>query len=139
MHHLILPAAVLAAPEIAIVTRLLRSSMLAELKKDYVTFARAKGLSETRVVFGHALRNALVPAITAAGMQIGWMLAATVLVESIFSRVGIGAYAVNAVLQSDVQAIVAVVLVVAAVFVFVNFVVDLLYFWLNPKLQAASL
>jgi ABC-type dipeptide/oligopeptide/nickel transport system permease component len=135
--HLILPAIALAVSFMAIIARTVRSSMLSVLERDYITLARAKGLTERRVLSHHAMRNALLPATTIVGMQFGWMLGSTVLVETIFGRAGLGAYAVNAVLQSDLLAVVGVVLVVGLFFVLANLVVDLLYVRLNPRLRLA--
>lgn len=133
--HLVLPAITLAAAFVAVVMRTVRSSMIGALDRDYVTLARAKGLSEARIVVRHALRNALLPSITIIGMQFGWMMGSTVLVENIYGRTGIGSYAVTAVLQSDLFAVVAVVLVIGVIFVLANFAVDLAYMWLNPRLR----
>lgn len=135
MAHLILPALTLAAAFIAVVTRTVRSSMLGVLESDYITLARATGASEWRVVIRHGLRNALLPTTTILGMQLGWMLGATVLVESTFSRTGIGAYMVTAVLQDDLYAVTGSILVIGVVFVIANFLVDLLQLWLNPRLR----
>ncbi|MDR1798373.1 MAG: ABC transporter permease, partial [Bifidobacteriaceae bacterium] len=93
--HIALPAVTLATPFIAVIARTVRSSMITALDSDYVMLARSTGASEPRVVIRHALRNALIPAVTILGMQLGWMLGATVLVESTFSRTGIGAYMVS--------------------------------------------
>jgi peptide/nickel transport system permease protein len=136
--HLILPAITLAAAFIAVITRTVRSSMLGALDRDYITLARSKGLTESRVVGRHALRNAMVPTVTIIGMQFGWMMSSTVLVEAIYGRPGIGSYAVNAVLQSDIWAVVAVVLVVGICFVVANFIVDLVQMWLNPRLRTEA-
>jgi peptide/nickel transport system permease protein len=135
--HLVLPAVSLALSFMAIIARTVRSSMLGALERDYVTLARAKGLSEARVITRHALRNAMLPATTIVGMQFGWMLGSTVLVGTIYGRPGLGAYAVTAVLQSDLLAVVGVVLVVGAFFVVANLLVDLLYVRLNPRLRTA--
>jgi ABC-type dipeptide/oligopeptide/nickel transport system permease component len=133
--HLVLPAITLAASFVAVVARTVRSSMLTALSSDYIALARATGASELRVVVLHGLRNALVPASTILGMQLGWMLGSTVLVESIFGRTGIGAYAVNAVLQNDLYAVIGTVLVIGVVFVLANIAVDLVQLWLNPRLR----
>jgi ABC-type dipeptide/oligopeptide/nickel transport system permease component len=135
LRHLALPALTLAAAYIAVVTRTLRSTMIGALDADYITLARATGASEWRVVLSHGLRNALVPTSTILGMQLGWMLGSTVLVESIFGRVGVGAYSVTAVLQNDLYAVIGAVLVIGVVFILANFVVDLLQLWLNPRLR----
>ncbi|MEY9212824.1 ABC transporter permease [Thermobifida halotolerans] len=135
LRHLVLPAVTLAASYIAVVTRTLRSTMISALDADYITLARATGASEWRVVVSHGLRNALVPTSTILGMQLGWMLGSTVLVESIFGRTGIGAYSVTAVLQNDLYAVIGAVLVIGVVFVAANFAVDLVQLWLNPRLR----
>ena len=90
---------------------------------------------EKKVILKHALRNALVPTVTILGMQIGWMMGATVLVEEIFGRPGIGKYAVKAVTQSDIHAIVGVVLIVGVIFIISNLIVDIIHFFLNPRLR----
>ncbi|GAA0965795.1 ABC transporter permease subunit [Acrocarpospora macrocephala] len=136
--HLVLPAVTLAAAFVAVVARTVRSSMITTLDSDYITLARATGASELRVVVRHGLRNALVPASTILGMQLGWMLGSTVLVEAIFGRTGIGAYAVTAVLQNDLYAVIGTVLVIGVVFVVMNVVVDLVQLWLNPRLRKAA-
>ena len=136
--HLVLPALTLAASFVPVVARTVRSSMVGVLHEEYMTTARSKGASEYRVVLRHGLRNALLPAVTIIGMQAGWMLSSTVLVETIFGRPGIGAYAVNAVLQSDLQAVVAVVLVIGAVFVLVNLLVDVAYMALDPQVRVRA-
>lgn len=133
--HLVLPAVTLSASFIAVIARTVRSSMITSLDSDYVTLARATGAGEWRVVVQHALRNALIPMSTILGMQLGWMLGATVLVESTFSRTGIGAYMVDAVLQNDLYAVIGAVLVIGVVFVITNLVVDLLQFLVNPRLR----
>jgi ABC-type dipeptide/oligopeptide/nickel transport system permease component len=135
IHHLVLPAVTLAAAFIAVVARTVRSSMIGVLDADYITLARATGASEWRVVVRHGLRNAIVPASTILGMQLGWMMGSTVLVESIFGRTGIGAYAVTAVLQNDLYAVIGAVLVVGVVFVVANVIVDVVQLWLNPRLR----
>ena len=131
--HLFLPAFALSTLFIAVVTRTTRSTVLRTLQEDYVTLARSKGISESRVVVRHALRNALIPTITILGMQVGWMLGTTVLVEEIFARPGIGRYAVKAVTQSDIHGVVGVVLVIGVIFLITNFIVDIAHLFLNPK------
>lgn len=133
--HLILPALTLSASFIAVIARTVRSSMITALDADYVTLARATGASELRVVVRHGLRNALIPMSTILGMQLGWMLGATVLVESTFNRTGIGAYMVNAVLQNDLYAVIGAILVIGVVFVITNLVVDLMQLGINPRLR----
>ncbi|GAB6896951.1 ABC transporter permease [Kineosporia succinea] len=135
LTHLILPALTLAASFVAVIARTVRSSMITSLDADYVTLARATGAGEVRVVVRHALRNALVPMSTILGMQLGWMLGVTVLVESTFSRKGIGAYMVDAVLQNDLYAVIGSILVIGVVFIVTNLVVDVVQLWINPRLR----
>lgn len=133
LAHLILPAFALALLFTAVGVRITRTSMISEFKKDYVTLARAKGAGETRVMFRHVFPNGATPALTVFGMQFGWMLGSTVLVEEIFGRPGIGRYAVKAVTQSDIHAVVAVVFVVGLFFLVANLIVDLLLYAINPR------
>lgn len=138
VSHLILPASTLAILFIAVGTRATRASMRQVLREDYLTFARAKGVPERRVILRHAFRNALMPIVTIVGLQFGWMLSSTILVETVFGRPGIGSYAVTAVLQTDIFAVTAVVLVIATAFAGINLIVDLVYLALNPKLRLGS-
>jgi ABC-type dipeptide/oligopeptide/nickel transport system permease component len=137
LRHLILPACVLAAYPLAIIARLARSSLLDVLNMDYVRTARAKGLREQRVLRSHALRNALIPTVTAAGLAFGYLLAGAVTVEIVFSWPGIGRYAVTAATTLDYPAILGFTLVVATMFIFVNLLVDLTYALLDPRIRIA--
>ncbi len=137
--HIILPAFTLSVLFIAVITRTTRSTLMRALEEDFITLARSKGISEFRVVIRHALRNALVPTVTILGMQVGWMMGATVLVEEIFGRPGIGKYAVKAVTQSDIHGVVGVVLIVGIIFIFSNLIVDIVHLFLNPRLRKNSL
>jgi len=112
--------------------------MIGEFRKDYVVLARAKGASERRIMFRHVFANGATPALTVFGMQFGWMLGATVLVEEIFGRPGIGRYAVKAVTQSDIHAVVAVVFIVGVVFLLANLAVDILLYLMNPRRRARA-
>jgi ABC-type dipeptide/oligopeptide/nickel transport system permease component len=136
--HLVLPALTLSASFIAVIARTVRSSMITALDSDYVTLARATGASELRVVVRHGLRNALIPMSTILGMQVGWMLGATVLVESTFNRTGIGAYMVSAVLQTDLYPVIGSIIVIGMVFIVINLAVDLVQLWINPRLRDAA-
>lgn len=138
LAHLALPAVVLAAPFIAVVARTLRSSMIGALDRESIAVVRAKGAGPARVAVRHALRNALIPTSTVVGLQLGWMLGSTVLVESIFGRQGIGSYATTAVAQNDTYAVIGVVLVVGVVFCVAALLVDLVQLWLNPRLRVAA-
>ncbi|RCW48297.1 binding-protein-dependent transport system inner membrane component [Halanaerobium sp. MA284_MarDTE_T2] len=115
--------------------RLMRSSMLEVLNKDYVRTARAKGLTNKIVIFKHALRNAAIPAITVFGMQIGVMLGGAVLTETIFSWPGMGRFVVQAIYNRDFPTIRASVIVFAVLIIIVNFLTDLSYVFLNPQIR----
>lgn len=134
LRHLALPAATLGAAMAAILARVTRSSMLEILRQDYITLARAKGLNEWRVVAGHALRNALIPTVTVAGIQVGVLLGGNMIVETIFSWPGIGRLCVDAIFRRDYPVVQGVVMVYALTFVAANLIVDLLYTLLNPKI-----
>ncbi len=133
--HLILPGMVLASSIMGLVTRVTRSSMLEVLSQDYTRTARAKGLSEWRVVARHALRNALIPTVTVLGLAYGGLLSGAVLTETIFAWPGLGRYAFSAVRTNDFPAIMAVTFVIGIVYVIVNLIVDLLYGWLDPRIH----
>lgn len=137
LTHLILPATVLGSFALGIIARMLRSSLLAALGDDYVRTARAKGLTERSVVTGHAIRNALIPTITVLGLTFAGLLAGAVLTETIFSWPGIGRYSVQAALKLDYPALLGVTLFVAAAYVLVNFIVDVLYGLLDPRIRIA--
>ena len=132
IEHLILPALALAAGFSGVIMRTVRSSMLGTLGEEYIVLAHAKGLTERRVLIRHALRNALLPSLTILGMQVGWMLGSTILVESVFSYPGIGNYSVTALFNSDLWAIVGVVVVIGAVFVVANFLTDVIQMLARP-------
>jgi len=132
--HLILPASTLAATSLAVVTRMMRASVLDALDADYVRTARAKGLVERVVVSRHAVRNAMIPTTTVIGLQIGFLLAGNVLIEVVFNWPGIGRYAVNAIRFLDYSAIMGVTLTISVIYVSVNLVVDLLYVVLDPRI-----
>ncbi len=134
-EHLILPVFVLAYGSLAVTTRMVRGGMLEVLNQDYIRTARAKGLAQPQVVSRHALKNALLPAVTSIGLQIGLLLSGAFLVEIVFSWPGIGRYAVNAILQIDYNAIMATTLVIAFIFVLVNLVIDILYLFLDPRIN----
>ena len=132
--HLLMPAAVLALPEAAVTSRLMRSSMLDVLLQDYVRTARAKGLHERRVVWVHALKNALLVPLTMVGMQIGWMLSGSLLVESVFSWAGLGFFAYHGVYMRDFPVIMGFTFIMTSIFVISNLVVDILYNYLDPRI-----
>ncbi|MBL0370926.1 ABC transporter permease subunit [Rhizobium sp. KVB221] len=134
LSHLILPSIVLATIPLAVIARQTRSAMLEVLGEDYVRTARAKGLSPFRVVGVHALRNAMIPVVTTIGLQVGVLLAGAILTESIFSWPGIGKWMVDAVFKRDYVVVQGGLLLIAAVIMLVNLIVDLLYGFLNPRI-----
>lgn len=135
LRHLALPAIALGTIPLAVIARMTRSSMLAVLSQDFVRTARAKGLAPARVVVRHALRNALVPVVTVAGLQMAALLGGAVLTESVFQWPGLGTYIVRAAQKKDLPALQGAVLVVAAIFVGANLAVDLAYAWLDPRIR----
>lgn len=135
LNRLILPAVTLGLGSAAVIARLVRSSMIDVLQQDYIAASRAKGLAESRVMLGHALRNALIPAITLAGLQFGTLLGGAVIVETVFSRQGIGRLAVNAIVAKDYTVVQGVVLFVAAAYVLINLATDVLYVFLDPRIR----
>jgi len=137
LRHLILPAVTLSLGLIATTTRLTRTSMLEALARDYVRTARSKGLKPRVVVFGHALRNAVLPTLTMLGLQLGFLIGGTVLVESVFSWGGLGTLLFNSLQQADYPVIMGVTLVGACTFVLANLVVDILYAYVDPRIRYA--
>jgi len=135
LKSMILPSASLALGMSATVMRMTRSSMLEELRQEYVQVARAKGLSERIVVLRHALRNGLIPVITVLGIQVGYMLGGTVIIEELFALPGIGRLALNAIYQRDYPVVQGTVLFIAFIFVFMNMLTDLSYSVLDPRIQ----
>jgi peptide/nickel transport system permease protein len=135
LKYLLLPAFVLGYAYMATLARMIRSSMLEVLGQDYVRTARAKGLTDRTVVLRHALRNALIPVTTLAGLAFAALLGGAVLTETIFSWPGIGKYVVDATLYLDYPVIMGFTLLIAIVYMLVNLGVDLLYSWLNPQIQ----
>jgi peptide/nickel transport system permease protein len=135
IKHLILPAVTLATVPTAIIARMTRASMLDVLDQDYVKTAHAKGVSKSKVVLYHALRNASIPITTIAGLQLGLLLSGAVLTETIYAWNGLGSYVVNAVSARDFPVVQGCVLVFAFTFVLVNLLVDLSYFALDPRLR----
>lgn len=134
VKHLLLPVLVLAYGSLAVVTRMVRGGMIEVLNQDYIRTARAKGLASNDVVRRHALKNALLPTVTSLGLQVGLLFSGAFLVEIVFSWPGVGRYAVNAIQAVDYNATMATTLVIAAIFVIVNMVVDILYLFLDPRI-----
>lgn len=133
--HLILPAITMGGALAAILTRMVRTSMLEELSQDYVRTARAKGLSENVVVYRHALRNALVPVLTVVGLQFGALLAGAIVTETVFSWPGIGRLTVQAIGNRDYFLVQGCVLAISLTYIAVNFLTDLLYSVANPRIR----
>jgi len=135
LHHLILPTIVLGTVPLAVIARMTRSAMLEVLGEDYIRTARAKGLGTIRVVAVHALRNALVPVVTVIGLQVGTLMGGAILTESVFSWPGIGKWLVESIARRDYPALQGGVLVIAALVMSINLLVDLLYGLLNPRIR----
>lgn len=135
LHHLALPALVLGAYIMGLITRVTRAGVLEVLAEDYIRTARAKGLAERVVMTRHAFRNALIPAVTVVGLAFGNLMAGAVMTETIFAWPGIGRYAVDAASRLDFPAIMGVTLFVAAVYVLINFLVDITYALLDPRIR----
>jgi dipeptide transport system permease protein len=135
LHHLILPTIVLGTVPLAVIARMTRSAMLEVLGEDYIRTARAKGLNAIRVIAIHALRNALVPVVTVIGLQVGTLMGGAILTESVFSWPGIGRWLVESIALRDYPALQGGVLVIAALVMAINLLVDLLYGMLNPRIR----
>jgi peptide/nickel transport system permease protein len=136
LRHLVLPALSLGVARAAVLLRLTRTSMVEELSKEYVITARSKGLTERMVKYKHALKNALLPVITVAGIQLGYMLGGAIIIEQVFSLPGLGRLFLFGVYQRDFTLIQGGVVFVAVVFSLINFLVDILYSLLNPRIRA---
>jgi peptide/nickel transport system permease protein len=135
LKHLILPALALGYFSTAIIARMMRSSMLEVLNQQYVLAARAKGLRQWRVVWKHAVRNALIPTVTTIGVTFGSLLSGAVLTETIFSWPGLGRYATNSAISLDFPAVMGVTLLAALVYSLTNLIVDVGYHWLDPRIR----
>jgi len=135
LSHLILPAITLGGALAAILTRMVRTSMLEELGQDYIRTARAKGLPERAVVYRHALRNAMIPVLTVVGLQFGALLAGAIVTETIFSWPGIGRLTIQAISNRDYYLVEGCILAIGLTYVGVNFLTDLLYSVANPRIR----
>jgi len=135
LAHLVLPAITLGGALAAILTRMVRTSMLEELGQDYIRTARAKGLPERTVVYRHALRNALIPVLTVVGLQFGALLAGAIVTETIFSWPGIGRLTIQAISNRDYYLVEGCILAIGLTYVGVNFLTDLLYSVANPRIR----
>jgi peptide/nickel transport system permease protein len=131
----VLPIIALGFPRAALLTRLVRATLLEVLKLEYVTTARAKGLGEKPIVLKHALRNALIPTVTVAGLQVGFLIGGAIVVETVFAVPGIGSFGIDAIIKRDYPQVQAFVLVGALIFVLANLMVDFLYSVIDPRIQ----
>jgi peptide/nickel transport system permease protein len=137
-RHLILPAFTLAVYQLTLVMRLVRAEMLEALRSDYVKFARARGLPDRVVNFGHAMRNTLIPVLTISGLQLGGLIAFSIITETVFAWPGMGSLFIQAVQFPDVPVMAAYLCLIALVFVVINLIVDLLYFVVDPRLRVQT-
>jgi peptide/nickel transport system permease protein len=134
-HHIVLPAVTLAVFQLTLIMRLVRAEMLEVLRTDYIKFARARGLSNRVIHFGHALKNTLVPVMTITGLQLGGLIAFAIITETVFQWPGMGLLFIQAVTFADIPVMAAYLCIVALIFVTINLVVDLLYFVVDPRLR----
>ncbi|SDM69682.1 peptide/nickel transport system permease protein [Oryzisolibacter propanilivorax] len=137
-HHLVLPAVTLAIFQLTLIMRLVRAEMLEVLRTDYIKFARARGLSDRAIHFGHALKNTLVPVMTITGLQIGGLIAFAIITETVFQWPGMGLLFIQAVTFADIPVMAAYLCLIALIFVVINLVVDLLYFAVDPRLRVSG-
>ena len=133
--HLVLPAVTLSVFQLALIMRLVRAEMLEVLRTDYIKFARARGISDRAVYFGHALKNTLVPVITITGLQLGALIAFAIITETVFQWPGMGLLFIQAVQFADIPVMAAYLCLIALIFVLINLFVDLLYFAVDPRLR----
>jgi peptide/nickel transport system permease protein len=134
-RHLVLPALTLAIFQLTLIMRLVRAEMLEVLRTDYIRFARARGLSDRAVYFGHALKNTLVPVMTITGLQLGGLIAFAIITESVFQWPGMGLLFIQAVSFADIPVMAAYLCLISLIYVIINLVVDLLYFAVDPRLR----
>jgi peptide/nickel transport system permease protein len=134
-QHIILPAVTLAVFQLTLIMRLVRAEMLEVLRTDYIKFARARGLSNRAIHFGHALKNTLVPVMTITGLQLGGLIAFAIITETVFQWPGMGLLFIQAVTFADIPVMAAYLCLIALIFVVINLIVDLLYFVVDPRLR----
>jgi peptide/nickel transport system permease protein len=137
-HHIVLPAITLAIFQLTLIMRLVRSEMLEVLRTDYIKFARARGLSNRTIHFGHALKNTLVPVMTITGLQLGGLIAFAIITETVFQWPGMGLLFIQAVTFADIPVMAAYLCLIALIFVAINLIVDLLYFAVDPRLRVSK-
>jgi peptide/nickel transport system permease protein len=134
-QHVLMPAFALGVGRAAILTRLLRASMLEVIRTEYVTTARAKGLSERPVIFKHALKNALIPTVTVMGLQVGFLIGGAIVVETLFAMPGLGTFGIDAIIARDYQQVQGFALITAVAFVVMNLLVYVTYTFLDPRIR----
>ncbi len=134
-RHVVLPAVTLGSASAALMARITRSSMLEVLRLDFITTARAKGLTERVIIYKHALKNALIPVVTVLGLQFGILLGGAVLTETVFAWPGVGRLLVDAILRRDYPVVQGTVMLLALLFVLINLVVDVIYAYLDPRIH----
>ena len=137
-QHLVLPAITLAIFQLTLIMRLVRAEMLEVLRTDYIKFARARGLTDRAVHFGHALKNTLVPVMTITGLQLGGLIAFAIITETVFQWPGMGLLFIQAVTFADIPVMAAYLCLIALIFVVINLIVDLLYFVVDPRLSVGK-
>lgn len=137
-HHIVLPAVTLAVFQLTLIMRLVRAEMLEVLRTDYIKFARARGLPDRAIHFGHALKNTLVPVMTITGLQLGGLIAFAIITETVFQWPGMGLLFIQAVTFADIPVMAAYLCLIALIFVIINLVVDLLYFAVDPRLRVGN-
>jgi peptide/nickel transport system permease protein len=135
VQHVLMPAFALGVGRAALLTRLLRASMLEVIRTEYVTTARAKGLSDRPVIFKHALKNALIPTVTVMGLQVGFLIGGAIVVETLFAMPGLGTFGIEAIIGRDYQQVQGFALITALAFVVMNLLVDLTYTFLDPRIR----
>lgn len=139
LKSLVLPGITLGLFQMTLITRLVRSEMLEVLRTDYIKFGRARGLKNSAIYFGHALKNTLVPVITITGLQIGTIIAFAIITETVFNWPGMGQLFIQALYNVDIPIMAAYLMLVALIFVIINLIVDALYFWIDPRLKTANI
>ncbi len=135
LQHLVLPAVALGTSSAALLSRVMRSSMLDVIRRDYIRTARAKGLAERVVIYKHALKNAMLPVVTILGLNLGYMLAGSVVLENVFARPGMGRLLINGILQRDYPVVQGMLLMLALSVMLANLLADITYVFLDPKIR----
>ena len=138
LRHLLLPGITLSVFQLTLIMRIVRAEMLEVLRADYIKFARARGLSDRTIYFGHALKNTLVPVITITGLQLGSLIAFAIITETVFQWPGMGLLFIQAVQFADIPVMAAYLCLIALIFVVINLVVDMLYFVVDPRLRVGK-